>query len=157
MSKTAIPVTEQSLELLQLAKQARLKAHAPYSKFAVGVALRTRAGSIHAGCNIENTSYPEGWCAETAAISAMIMASSGASNGTGDETGEDASDSRQIAELVVIADHTPPITPCGGCRQRIKEFGAPDTIIHAADLGGIQQSHTLGGLLPAAFDLEGDA
>lgn len=136
----SIDVTEQSLELLRLASEARQKAYAPYSNLLVGVALRTRSGGIHSGCNIENASYPEGWCAETAAISAMIMAS-------------EAVESREIVELVVIADHTPPITPCGGCRQRIKEFGAPDTIIHAADLDGIKQSHTLGDLLPAAFGL----
>ena len=137
----SIAVTDQSLELLRLATAAREKAHAPYSKFPVGVALRTRSGSVHVGCNIENASFPEGWCAETSAISGMIVASDGA-------------ESQQIVELVVIADHTPPITPCGGCRQRIKEFGTPDTIIHAADLEGIKQSHSLSGLLPAAFDLD---
>lgn len=135
-----IAVTNASLELLRLATEARSKAHVPYSKFPVGVALRTRSGDVHVGTNIENASFPEGWCAETSAISAMIMASEGV-------------DSRQIEELVVIADHTPPITPCGGCRQRIKEFGSPDTIIHAADLDGIKQSYTLGVLLPAAFNL----
>ncbi|WP_114007646.1 cytidine deaminase [Cohaesibacter intestini] len=133
-------VTEQSLELLRLAQKARLQAYAPYSRLLVGVALRTRAGSVHAGCNIENTAFPEGWCAETSAISAMIMACDGV-------------ESREIVELVVIADHTPPITPCGGCRQRIKEFGGPDTIVHAADLDGIKQSFLLGDLLPAAFGL----
>jgi len=133
-------VTEQSLELLRLAEKARLQAYAPYSRLLVGVALRTRAGSVHAGCNIENTAFPEGWCAETSAISAMVMASEGV-------------ESREIVELVVIADHTPPITPCGGCRQRIKEFGRPDTIVHAADLDGIKQSYLLGDLLPAAFGL----
>ncbi len=136
----SIDVTEQSLELLRLAEKARLKAYAPYSKLLVGVALRTRSGSIHAGCNIENTAFPEGWCAETSAISAMVMASDGV-------------ESREIVELVVIADHVPPITPCGGCRQRIKEFGEPDTIVHAADLDGIKQSHLLGDLLPAAFGM----
>lgn len=133
-------ITEQSIELLRLAEKARLQAYAPYSKLLVGVALRTRSGSLHVGCNIENAAYPEGWCAETSAISAMVMASEGV-------------ESREIAELVVIADHVPPITPCGGCRQRIKEFGTPDTIVHAADLGGIRQSHLLGDLLPAAFGL----
>nr|WP_321454550.1 cytidine deaminase [uncultured Cohaesibacter sp.] len=142
MNAKAIEVTDQTLALLELATKARQKAHVPYSRFPVGVALRTRAGTVHTGCNIENASYPEGWCAETSAISAMIMASS------------ELADSRAIEELVVIADHTPPITPCGGCRQRIREFGSPDTIIHAADLSGIQQSFTLDALLPAAFDLE---
>ncbi|WP_319530565.1 cytidine deaminase [uncultured Cohaesibacter sp.] len=144
MANSPIEVTAGSLELLTLATKARDKAYAPYSKFPVGVALRTRAGTIHSGCNIENTSFPEGWCAETSAISAMIMA------------GESV-ESTEIEELVVVADHTPPITPCGGCRQRIKEFGTPGTVIHAADLEGIQQSFTLAALLPAAFDLEGEA
>ncbi|WP_394708644.1 cytidine deaminase [uncultured Cohaesibacter sp.] len=142
MSDKTIAVTEKTLALLALATSAREKAHVPYSRFPVGVALRTHSGSVHTGCNIENASYPEGWCAETSAISAMIMASS------------EVADSRSIEELVVIADHTPPITPCGGCRQRIREFGRPDTIIHAADLTGIRQSFTLEALLPAAFDLE---
>ena len=144
MSEHALAVTEQSLELLAMARDARTRAHAPYSRFPVGVALRTRAGSLHAGCNIENTSFPEGWCAETSAIAAMVMAAEGL-------------ESKEIVELVVIADHSPPITPCGGCRQRIKEFGSPDTIIHAADLGGIRKSYRLDALLPAAFDLDPDA
>ncbi|WP_316858812.1 cytidine deaminase [uncultured Cohaesibacter sp.] len=142
MNKPTLEVTGQSLALLDLATKARDKAHVPYSRFPVGVALRTRSGSIHVGCNIENASYPEGWCAETSAIAAMVMAS------------DDAIESRSIEEVVVIADHTPPITPCGGCRQRLKEFGSADTVIHAADLGGIRQSFRLGDLLPAAFDLE---
>lgn len=141
MSEPSLAVTEDSLELLSLAIKARDKAHVPYSKFMVGVALRTRAGTVHAGCNIENASYPEGWCAETSAISAMIMASDGIG-------------STEIEEMVVVAEHSQPITPCGGCRQRIKEFGTPETVIHSADLDGIRKSFTLAGLLPAAFDLK---
>jgi len=143
MNRASISVTEKSQHLLALATEVRAKAYAPYSKFPVGVALRTKAGTIHVGCNIENTSYPEGWCAETSAISAMIVASEGL-------------ESREIEELVVVADLTPPITPCGGCRQRIREFGTLQTIIHAADLNGIQSSFTLEDLLPAAFALEGE-
>ncbi|MCT4655791.1 MAG: cytidine deaminase [Cohaesibacter sp.] len=137
-----IEITEYSLALLKEATKARAKAHAPYSRFAVGVALRTASGKVYSGANIENTSYPEGWCAETSAISHMIM-------------GAESAQDREIAELVVIADLTPPITPCGGCRQRIKEFATPQTRIHAADLAGIQHSYTLAALLPAAFHLEG--
>lgn len=143
MSTASISITEKSQHLLALATEVRAKAYAPYSKFPVGVALRSKAGSIHVGCNIENTSFPEGWCAETSAISAMIAASEGL-------------DGRKIEELVVVADMTPPITPCGGCRQRIREFGTLQTIIHAADLNGIQSSFTLAELLPAAFALEGE-
>lgn len=123
-------------QMLEAAHLARAKAHAPYSNFQVGVALLADDGNIYAGCNIENTSYPEGWCAETAAISHMVM-------GGG----------KVVIAAVVVADHTPPITPCGGCRQRLKEFGTAETRIHAADLDGIKQSFTLAELLPAAFDL----
>ncbi|MCV6546293.1 MAG: cytidine deaminase [Cohaesibacter sp.] len=140
MTDTAIELTPQSLELFQKAKEARDKAYANESRFQVGVALLTRSNKIYVGANIENTSYPEGWCAETTAISHMIMAA---------QTPED----RQITQVVVIAELDPPITPCGGCRQRLKEFGTPDTIIHAANLSGIQSSFTLGHLLPAAFRL----
>lgn len=123
-------------EMLEAAHLARARAHAPYSKFQVGVALLAEDGNIYAGCNIENTSYPEGWCAETTAISNMVM-------GGG----------QVVMAVVVVADHTPPITPCGGCRQRLKEFGTAETRIHSADLDGIKQSFTLAELLPAAFDL----
>ena len=61
-------------DLIAAAKAARLKAYAPYSKFLVGAALRDENGKIHGGCNIENAAYPQGWCAETSAIAAMIMA-----------------------------------------------------------------------------------
>lgn len=144
MTDKVIEVTPQTLELFQMAREARDKAHAPYSRFNVGVALRTASDKIHVGANIENTAYPEGWCAETAAISHMIMAA------------ENDAD-RQIVELVVIAELDPPITPCGGCRQRISEFGTSSTLIHAADPSGIKSSFTLSQLLPAAFNLEGDA
>ena len=123
-------------EMLEAAHLARARAHAPYSKFQVGVALLAEDGNIYAGCNIENTSYPEGRCAETSAISNMVM-------GGG----------QVVMAVVVVADHTPPITPCGGCRQRLKEFGTAETRIHSADLDGIKQSFTLAELLPAAFDL----
>lgn len=127
-------------DLWHAALAARTKAHAPFSGFAVGVALRTASGRLHLGANMENQSFPEGWCAETSAIAAMVMAA---------ETPED----RVIAEVLVAADHAPPITPCGGCRQRLAEFGRPDTLVHAADLIGIRASWRLAELLPAAFRL----
>lgn len=127
-------------DLWHAALAARAKAHAPFSGFAVGVALRTASGRVHLGANVENQSFPEGWCAETSAIAAMVMAA---------ETPED----RVIAEVLVAADHAPPITPCGGCRQRLAEFGRPDTLVHAADLTAIRASWRLAELLPAAFRL----
>jgi cytidine deaminase len=123
-------------ELLAAARAARANAHAPYSRFAVGAALRTPEGAIFAGANVENASYPEGWCAETSAIAAMVAA------------GE-----RRIAEVVVVADHPEPITPCGGCRQRLAEFGTAATVVHAAGPEGLRARWTLGELLPSAFGL----
>ena len=130
-------------DLWRAAVEARAKAYAPYSGFAVGCALRTQSGKVFLGANMENTSYPEGWCAETAAIAHMVMAA------------EDAAD-RAIAELVVVAELDPPVTPCGGCRQRLAEFGSPSTMVHCGDPRAIRASWTLGELLPAAFRLEGD-
>lgn len=125
-------------DLWRAAVSAREKAHAPYSRFPVGVAIRTESGRVHLGANMENQSYPEGWCAETSAIAHMLMAA---------ETEAD----RRIAEVVVVAELAPPITPCGGCRQRLAEFGRPDTMVHGGDPEGLKASWTLGELLPAAF------
>lgn len=127
-------------DLFLAALKAREKAYAPHSKFAVGVAIRTESGAIFIGANIENASYPEGWCAETSAISHMIMAA---------RTPAD----RMITEVAVCADHSPPITPCGGCRQRLAEFGKPETLVHACGLNGADASYTLAELLPASFEL----
>ncbi len=122
-------------ELIAAARAVRERAHAPYSGFAVGAALRTDSGRIFTGCNVENVSYPEGSCAETGAIAAMVAA------------GE-----RAIAAVAVVADSPVPITPCGGCRQRLAEFGRADTVVILADLEGERGRMTLGELLPAAFD-----
>jgi cytidine deaminase len=121
-------------ELFDAAREAMKKAHAPYSAFPVGAALLTEDGAIFAGCNIENASYPEGWCAETTAIASMVM-------GGG----------KRIAEVAVVAEKMPLITPCGGCRQRLKEFGSPQTLVHLCDANGVVETVTLGDLLPKAF------
>lgn len=130
-------------ELFEAARRVREHAHAPYSHFPVGVALRTEAGSLHVGCNVENASFPEGWCAETSAIAAMIAAAM-------DDRG------RAIAEICVVAMPIDGrlVTPCGGCRQRIAEFGRPDTLVHVAAPTGEGHSYRLAELLPAAFALE---
>jgi cytidine deaminase len=122
--------------LLQAALAVRARAHAPYSNFAVGAALRDETGAIHAGANVECASFPEGWCAETSAIAAMIAAGG-----------------REIVEVVVAAEHHEPVTPCGGCRQRLAEFGTARTVIRSADASGERARWTLGDLLPAAFGL----
>jgi cytidine deaminase len=128
-------------DLFHAALAAREKAYAPFSGFAVGCALRTASGKVFAGANVENQAYPEGWCAETSAIAAMVMGGTGAED-------------RVIAEVLVAADSPAPVTPCGGCRQRLAEFGRPDTVIHAAGPEGLRESWTLGELLPAAFRLQ---
>ena len=122
-------------KLFELAKNATAMAHAPYSKFMVGAAILTEDGQYYSGCNIENASYPEGWCAETTAIGHMIMDGGGV-----------------IREMAVICEQMDKITPCGGCRQRISEFGNAKTVIHLCDQQGIVDSVTLGELLPRAFD-----
>ncbi len=109
-------------------------AHAPYSKFAVGAAVRDEQGRIHAGCNVENAAYPQGWCAETSALAAMVSAGG----------------KRVTAVLVMgVSDH--PVTPCGGCRQRLREFAADDCPVWVAGTEGIIATFTLRELLPNSF------
>jgi cytidine deaminase len=123
--------------LFAAASAAQLKAYAPYSRFNVGAAIRTPSGAIFVGCNVENAAYPQGACAEAGAISAMAMA------------GE-----RRIAEILVIGDGEDLVTPCGGCRQRIREFAGPDTAIHIAGPQGVRATFTLDELLPHSFGPE---
>jgi homotetrameric cytidine deaminase len=118
--------------LLQAAERAMRNAYAPHSGFKVGAALRTPAGSIYAGANVENASYPQGQCAETSAIGALIAA------------GE-----REIAAVAVVAEQLDVCPPCGGCRQRLAEFAGSDTPVY---LGG-HETTTVGELLPLAFEL----
>ncbi|MCW2994031.1 MAG: cdd [Conexibacter sp.] len=122
--------------LVDLARTAMDRAYAPYSHFQVGVALRDETGALHSGANVENGAYPQGACAETSAIGALIAAGGHA-----------------IREAVVMAD-TELIVPCGGCRQRLSEFAGAETPIHLAGPEGIRRTVTLGELLPLAFDLE---
>jgi cytidine deaminase len=130
-------------DLFEAARSIRDRAHAPYSRYAVGAVIVSEAGSIHAGCNVENGAYPEGWCAETSAIAHMVAA---APPGPG----------RRIAEICVVAERIDDrlVTPCGGCRQRIAEFGSPGTLVHASDPDGNSKTFRLADLLPAAFALD---
>lgn len=121
--------------LFEAARAAMRNAYAPYSKFPVGAAILTDSGKVFSGANMENASYPEGWCAETSALAHMVMA------------GE-----RKIAEVAVIAEKMPRVTPCGGCRQRLKEFGTADTLVHLCDATGVVETVRLGDLLPKAFE-----
>ncbi len=120
--------------LFEAAKAVQAKAYAPYSGFKVGAAIATPGGRVFAGCNVENAAYPVGACAESGAISAMLAA------------GES-----RIAAIVVMGEGENLVTPCGGCRQRIREFAASDTPIHIAGPEGIRRSFTLEELLPFSF------
>ena len=120
--------------LLLAAQRAQQKAYAPYSHFPVGAALRTSSGTIYSGCNAENAAYPEGWCAETAAIAAMISG------------GE-----HQIDEVVVVSNASSLTFPCGGCRQRMAEFSTTETQVRIVRQDGEQMCCLLTELLPHAF------
>ena len=120
--------------LLTASLSARIRSHSPYSRYAVGAAVLDEHGTVHAGCNVENAAYPQGWCAEATALGAMVMA-----GGT-----------RALA-VVVSGPGPDVITPCGGCRQKLREFGDDNLLVIAADPSGVKQSWTLGQLLPASF------
>lgn len=124
----------QQAELLAAARAAQLHAHAPYSKFRVGAAVLDEQGRVHAGCNVENAAYPEGTCAEAGALSAMVLA-----GGT------------RVRAAVVVGDGVALVTPCGGCRQKLREFAAPDTPILVADRAHLRARFTLAQLLPESF------
>jgi cytidine deaminase len=119
------------------AKAAMAKAYAPYSKFPVGAAIRTEDGRVFSGCNIEIASYPEGWCAETTALGHYIMGGGG-----------------KITEIAVTAERMARITPCGGCRQRLAEFSAPETKLYLCDDAGVVETVTMGAMLPYGFQGE---
>lgn len=123
--------------LFAAARAVRERAHAPYSGFAVGAALRDEAGRLHGGCNVENAAYPVGTCAEAGAVAAMVAAGG-----------------RRIRVILILADSPAPVTPCGACRQRIREFAGPDTPILAAGPDGLRARFTLEALLPASFGPE---
>lgn len=120
--------------LFRAAKRAQGRAYAPYSGFAVGAAVRGEGGAIFAGCNVENAAYPVGLCAEAAAIAAMVAA------------GE-----RRLSEILVVADGKALVTPCGACRQRIREFAVPGAAVHAAGPEGVRRTFDAQDLLPFSF------
>ena len=123
------------MTLLDAARDVREMAYVPYSRFKVGAAIRGRSGTIYRGCNVENVAYPEGTCAEAGAIAAMVAAG---------ET--------ELVEVAVIADSPSPVPPCGGCRQKLAEFGRHDTPVLLATIDGVTLATTVGELLPGRFD-----
>ena len=127
--------------LLGAARLAHSRAYAPYSHYQVGAAVLDDQGRIHAGCNVENAAYPEGVCAEASALSAMVLAGS----------------TRAMAVLVVGnggKNNSAWTTPCGGCRQKLREFGAPGMPILSANDATLGPRYTLGTLLPDSFGPE---
>jgi homotetrameric cytidine deaminase len=123
--------------LLRAADAAMRNAYAPHSDFKVGAALRTPSGAVYTGANVENASYPEGQCAETSAMGALVVA------------GES-----EIAAVAVVAEKLDFCPPCGGCRQRLSELAGPDTPVHLGRPGGEHRTFTLAELFPLSFELE---
>jgi len=123
------------MSLLELARDVRENAYAPYSRFKVGAAVRGKSGAVYRGVNVENVAYPEGTCAEAGAIAAMVAAG---------ET--------ELVEVAVIADSPTPVPPCGGCRQKLAEFGRAETPVTLATTSGARFDTTIGELLPGRFD-----
>lgn len=120
--------------LFAAARAAQDRAYAPYSRFPVGAALLDESGALHTGCNVENAAYPVGTCAEAGAIAAMVAAGG-----------------RRIAALLVLGPGPGLVTPCGACRQRIREFAGPAIRVHVADPVAIRAAFTVGALLPDSF------
>ncbi|MGS0755821.1 cytidine deaminase [Roseateles sp. GG27B] len=120
--------------LLAASLAARAHSHSPYSNYAVGAAVLDEQGRIHVGANIENAAYPQGSCAEATALGAMVMAGG-----------------KQAVAVLVTGPGPDVITPCGGCRQKLREFAGPEMLVIAGDPAGIQQQWTLEQLLPFSF------
>lgn len=124
------------MSLIDAAREVREMAYAPYSRFKVGAAIRGASGVIYRGCNVENVAYPEGTCAEAGAIAAMIAAG---------ET--------ELTEVAVIADSPAPVPPCGGCRQKLAEFGRGEVPVTLATTSGAELATTIAELLPGRFEV----
>ena len=120
--------------LVEAATEVRERAHAPYSGFSVGAAIRSGDGRVFLGCNIENAAFPEGMCAEAAALAAMV-----------------AGGARMIAEVAIVAAGPAPVPPCGGCRQKLSEFAGPEVPVTMAVPCGPRMTMSMAELLPGAF------
>ena len=130
-------ISEYFVQMFDAAKKARENAHVPYSKFKVGAAILTEDNHIVVGCNVENAAYPQSQCAEASAIGNLI------SQGY-----------LTIKEIVVIGSGDLLCSPCGGCRQRIRELASLDVLIHMCNTKGHMKTSTLGDLLPYSFGPE---
>ena len=128
---------QQVARLLEAARAVQQRAHAPYSRFLVGAAVLDDQDRVHAGCNVENAAFPLGICAEAAAIGTMVAAGA-----------------KRVRAMLVLGQGRDLVPPCGGCRQRLREFADPDTPILVADRDGVRARFTLGELLPHSFGPE---
>ena len=129
---------EDEQRLIKAAKAVRQNAYAPHSGYRVGAALLDEVGRVHSGCNVENASFPQGSCAESNAIGAMVAAGG----------------SRIVAIAVVGGrDQLEFCTPCGGCRQGILEFSDEKTRVILVGEDGAVESRSIDDLLPASFHL----
>ncbi len=123
--------------LFAAAAAVREHAYAPYSRYRVGAAIRTEDGRVYAGCNVENAAYPQGQCAEASAIGVMVADGAG-----------------RIVEVVVIGGEDGDgmlCSPCGGCRQQLREFAGPETPVHICGPEGLRRTATMAELLPLSF------
>ena len=118
-------------DLFAAAEAVRARAYAPYSNFHVGTAILADDGAIYVGCNVENAAYPIGNCAEPSAIAAML-----------------AGGAKRIKRVYTTGPGSTPVTPCGGCRQRLREFADPDVVIISHGIAGQPLHQTLAQLLP---------
>ena len=128
------PTATEIDSLFAAARTAQARAYAPYSRFPVGAAVLADDGAIYPGCNVENAAYPVGACAEAGAISAMV-----------------AGGHRAIRAILVTGPGEELVTPCGACRQRIREFATPETPVLIAGQDGVRARFSLAELLPASF------
>ena len=133
MASNAVTDAQQDA-LIAAARAVRERAYAPYSNFAVGAVVLDEQGRIHAGCNVENAAYPQGWCAEASALAVMIAAGG-----------------KSLRAVAVCAVSSGPVLPCGGCRQKLREFGDEDCPLWVVDLEAVRGRYTLGELLPHGF------
>jgi cytidine deaminase len=119
--------------LVAAARAARRHAHAPYSRFKVGAAVRA-GGAIHAGANVENASYGLTLCAERVAVGAAVTAGA-----------------RRLEAVAIASGTDEPTPPCGACLQTLAELGGPGLPIVLVGARGARVETTLGELLPRAF------
>ncbi|HAY41281.1 MAG TPA: cytidine deaminase [Gammaproteobacteria bacterium] len=124
-------------EHIDLLRNAMQNAYAPYSNYKVGALIISENGAKHVGCNVENASYPQGQCAESSAISAMIV--------SGD---------KYIKQIYIMSEDKAGATPCGGCRQRIREFSDSDTLIKLCSSDKTVKTLSISDLLPHSFGPE---